>query len=156
MPSAILLAGGVSDRPMKLYGNKIIKKMKKHGFRLSELRNLPNAVANPIAVFNNLGRDGNRSILTELKTANGNFLVTIDLGKGGDDIDFNVVSSVFGKGENKVINWIEKGYIGSADFSGWREGGVKSIVLSLHNEIRSTAQSNPPRSPDRQLRHQSI
>ena len=88
MPSAILLAGGVSDRPMKLYGNKIIKKMKKHGFRLSELRNLPNAVANPIAVFNNLGRDGNRSILTELKTANGNFLVTIDLGKGGDDIDF--------------------------------------------------------------------
>lgn len=109
-PSKLLLAGGVTNRRMKLYGNKVIKKMKKHGFNLSELRNLPEAVAYPIAVFNNLGRDGNRSILTELKTANGNFLVAIDLGKGGDDIDFNIVSSVFGKGKEKVISWIEKGY----------------------------------------------
>lgn len=109
-PSKVLLAGGVANRSMKLYGNKVIKKMKKHGFKLSELHNLPEAVAHPIAVFNNLGRDGNRSILTELKTANGNFLVTIDLGKGGDDIDFNIVSSVFGKGKEKVISWIEKGY----------------------------------------------
>lgn len=109
-PSKLLLAGGVANRSMKLYGNKVIKKMKKHGFKLSELHNLPEAVAHPIAVFNNLGRDGNRSILTELKTANGNFLVTIDLGKGGDDIDFNIVSSVFGKGKEKVISWIEKGY----------------------------------------------
>ncbi len=45
---------------------------------------------------------------------------------------------------------------GSADFSGGREGGVKSIVLSLHNETKPTAQSHPTRSPDRQLRHQSI
>ncbi len=30
---------------------------------------------------------------------------------------------------------------------------VKSIVLSLQNETRPTAQSNPARSPDRQLRH---
>ena len=109
-PSKLLLAGGVANRRMKLYGNKVIKKMKKHGFNLSELRNLPEAVAYPIAVFNNLGRDGNRSILTELKTANGNFLVAIDLGKGGDDIDFNIVSSVFGKGKEKVISWIEKGH----------------------------------------------
>ena len=109
-PSRLLLAGGVANRRMKLYGNKVIKKMKKHGFNLSELRNLPEAVAYPIAVFNNLGRDGNRSILTELKTANGNFLVAIDLGKGGDDIDFNIVSSVFGKGKEKVISWIEKGH----------------------------------------------
>ena len=109
-PSEILLAGGVDNRIMKLYGNKVIKKMKKHGFMLSELQNLPEAVAKPIAIFNNIGRKGNRSILTELKTVNGNFLVTIDLGKGGDDIDFNIVSSIFGKEKEKVISWIEKGY----------------------------------------------
>ncbi len=39
---------------------------------------------------------------------------------------------------------IQSTFYGSADFSGWREGGVKSIVLSLHNEIRSTAQSILP------------
>lgn len=108
-PSSVLLAGGVTDKPMKLYGNKVIKKMKKHGFELSELKDLPMAVAHPIGIFDNLGRVGNRSILTELKTKKGNVLVTIDLGKGGDDIDFNIVSSVFGKGEDNVVDWIERG-----------------------------------------------
>lgn len=109
-PSAVLRAAGVEDKPMKLYGSKIAKKMKKHGFTLDELRDLPNAVANPIAVFNNYGKDGNRSILTELRTKQGNFLVTIDLGKGEMDADFNIVSSVFGKGDNKIVNWINKGF----------------------------------------------
>lgn len=107
-PSDILISAGVEDKPMKLYGNKVIKKMKKHGFSISELRNLPEAVADPIAVFDNLGREGNRSVLTELKTANGNFLVSLDLGKG-EEIDFNIVSSVFGKGEDNIVDWFERG-----------------------------------------------
>ena len=109
-PSKVLLAAGVEDKPMKLYGNKVIRKMKKHGFSLEELRNLPRAVADPIAVFDNIGREGNRSVLTELHTENGNFLVAIDLGKGKEDIDFNIISSVFGKGDNKVVDWINKGF----------------------------------------------
>gem|GEM_PF-1460065 len=108
-PSSILLSAGVEDKPMKLYGNKVVKKMKKHGFALDELRNLPKAVADPIAVFDNIGRIGNRSILTELRTQKGNFLVTIDLGKGGDDVDFNIVSSVFGKDGGNIVDWIERG-----------------------------------------------
>lgn len=108
-PSPILKAAGVKDMPMKLYGNKVIKKMKKHGFKLEELKDLPMAVADPIAVFNNRDEDGNRAILTELKTADGNFLVTIDLGDG-TDIDFNIVLSVFGKSDNKIVNWFNKGF----------------------------------------------
>ena len=108
-PSKVLLAAGVEDKPMKLYGNKVIRKMKKHGFALEELKDLPKAVANPIAVFNNYKKEGNRSILTELKTKQGNFLVTIDLGKGTEDIDFNIVSSVFGKDSGNIVDWIERG-----------------------------------------------
>lgn len=109
-PSDVLLSAGIADKPIKLYGSKIIKKMKKHGFSLSELENLPASVSDPIGVFDNLGRTGNRSILTELRTKNGNFLVTVDFGKGQMDADFNIVSSVFGKGDSKVINWISKGF----------------------------------------------
>ncbi|MEE1235138.1 MAG: hypothetical protein UHS50_05570, partial [Bacteroidaceae bacterium] len=36
-PSDILISAGVEDKPMKLYGNKVIKKMKKNGFAISEL-----------------------------------------------------------------------------------------------------------------------
>ena len=93
---------------MKLYGNKVMKKMRKHGFALEELRDLPRAVADPIAVFNNYGEDGNRSILTELRTQQGNFLVSVNIGKDAD-IDFNIVRSVFGKGDENVVDWINKG-----------------------------------------------
>lgn len=110
MPSPLLLSVGIQNKPIRLYGNKVLKKAKKHGYSIEELVNLPQAVANPIAVFNNLGRDGNRSILTELRTEQGNILVTIDLGKGTTEVDFNIVSSVFGKADSKVIGWLNKGY----------------------------------------------
>ncbi len=110
-PSSILLSAGVEDKPMKLYGNKIIKKMKKHGFALAELQDLPRAVANPIAVFNNYRREGNRTILTELRSQGKNIMVAITLGKNGVDVDFNIVSSVFGKRESNVVDWINKGYL---------------------------------------------
>lgn len=114
MPSSELLAAGVENKPIRLHGSKVAKKMKKHGFDSWELKNLPTAVAHPIAVFDNLGRKGNRSILTELKTSNGNFLVTIDLGKG-TEADFDVISSVFGKRGESVVEWINKGYMRFVD-----------------------------------------
>jgi hypothetical protein len=107
-PSDVLISAGVTNKPLKLYGNKILKKMKKHGFALSELENLPVAVADPIAVFDNLEKKGNRSVLTELRTQNGNFLVTLDLGKDAD-VDFNIVSSVFGKRDANIVDWINRG-----------------------------------------------
>ena len=107
-PSKVLLAAGVEDKPMKLYGNKVIRKMKKYGFSLEELRDLPRAVADPVAVFNNYQREGNRSILTELKTQQGNFLVSVNIGKDAD-INFNIVRSVFGKGNENVVAWINNG-----------------------------------------------
>lgn len=110
-PSSILLSAGVEDKPMKLYGNKVIKKMKKHSFALEELQDLPRAVANPIAVFNNYQREGNRTILTELRSQGKNIMVAITLGKNGVDVDFNIVSSVFGKRESNVVDWINKGYL---------------------------------------------
>lgn len=113
-PSAKLLSAGVADKPIRLHDSKVAKKMKKHGFSIEELHDLPKAVANPIAVFDNLGKEGNRFVLTELKTANGNFLVAIDLGKG-TEADFDIVSSVFGKKGHSVAAWINKGYMRFVD-----------------------------------------
>lgn len=107
-PSAVLKSAGVENKPMKLYGNKVMKKMRKHGFALEDLRDLPSTVADPIAVFNNYGEEGNRSILTELRTQQGNFLVTLSTGVD-QDVDFNIVRSVFGKGDENVLDWINKG-----------------------------------------------
>lgn len=140
-PSAILRAAGVEDKPMKLYGNKVMKKMRKHGFTLDELHDLPQAVAEPIAVFKNYGKDGNRSILTELKTEQGNFLVTLTLGEG-HDVDFNIVTSVFGKGESNIIDWIKRGfatYINKEKALNYLHHSALKAVTSDNQELISAA-----------------
>lgn len=148
-PSKVLLLAGVENKPMTLYGNKVIKKMRKHGFALEELRNLPRAVADPIAVFNNYGESGNRSILTELKTLRGNFLVSVNIGKGAD-VDFNIVSSVFGKGSGNVADWINKGYMTYVDKE-------KALNYLHHSALRAvTSDSSRLSSEDPAvLSHQS-
>lgn len=108
MPSEKLIEGGVVNKPLKYYGNKLRKKIEEHGFNQTELKNLPIAIANPIAVFNNYRNDSNRSILTELKMQDGNVLVAVSVGDGVD-IDFNIIRSTFGKSSNKIENWIKQG-----------------------------------------------
>ena len=136
-PSAVLLSAGIDNKPMKLYGNKVIKKMKKHGFTLEELKDLPRAVADPIAVFDNYQLDGNRTILTELQSQGKNIMVAVTLGKDGVDVDFNIVSSVFGKGEDNIVDWLNKGYA--------RYINKEKALNYLHHSDRhiSEALSNP-------------
>ena len=88
--------------------------MMRHGFRKEEVSGLTKAVRNPIAVFKNLERDGAYSVLTTLKTRDGNFLIALDLGKGVD-ADVNMVSSVFGKESSSIVTWINKGYLRYVD-----------------------------------------
>lgn len=113
-PSQKVLSAGVANKPIKLYGNKVAKKINKHGYKINELSGLTKAVRNPIAVFKNKAGKGNYSILTNLRTKNGNFLVTLDIGKG-NDANFNIVSSVFGKGHSNVVGWINSGYLRYVD-----------------------------------------
>lgn len=133
-PSKVLLAAGVENKPMKLYDNKVIKKMKKHGFALEELKDLPKAVANPIAVFDNYKKEGNRSILTELRSQGKNIMVAVTLGKNGVDVDFNIVSSVFGKGSTNIVDWISKGYLAYVD----KEKALNYLYFSERNISEAT------------------
>lgn len=114
LPSRKVLSVGVSNKPLKLYGNKVMKKIRKHGYMIEELKDLTKAVRNPIAVFKNKSEEGSFSILTSLKTKNGNFLVAITAGESLDS-DFNIVTTVFGKGKDNVINWINSGYLRYVD-----------------------------------------
>ena len=43
-----------------------------------------------------------------MRTQQGNFLVSVNIGKDAD-VDFNIVSSVFGKGDSKIVDWINRG-----------------------------------------------
>ena len=157
MPSSELIAGGVAPKLMRLYGNKVIKKMKKHGFALSDLLDLPKAVAQPIAVFST-HRDGSHAILTELKTDEGNILVTLEVGKGGADVDFNLLTSTYGKSHGKVVQWLNSGkatyinkekaleYLASAPAP--IAGAKQAQELSLATKVVETFDNPPLASED--------
>ena len=104
-PSSILLGAGVKDKEMILYGPKLKSKAQKHGFKYADIKDLPAATADPIAVFNNHGDENNRSILTEIKLGDKNLLVAVNVGKG-NDVDFNIIASVMDKRGESVAEWI--------------------------------------------------
>ena len=47
---------------------------------------------------------------SEMRMNGRNVLVSITIGKNGSDVDFNIISSVFGKGKENIVDWINKGY----------------------------------------------
>lgn len=107
-PSSILLDCGVEDKPIRLYGAKLLSKAKKHNYELAELVDLPIRIASPIAVFKG-SYEGAFAILTEIRVNGNNILVALSIGKGGHDIDFNVVSSIYDKQEDSIKRWEESG-----------------------------------------------
>ncbi len=108
MPSSILLSAGIANKPMRLYGAKLLAKAKKHGYDIADLKNLPLALSEPIAVFSG-SHDDSYAVLTELHIGENNVLATMSIGKGGHDIDFNIISSVYDKREDSVVRWINEG-----------------------------------------------
>lgn len=106
-PNEILSSVGIPDKELKLYGNKLIAKSKKHGFDVNEVKDLPQFMDTPIMVFSG-SQPNSFAILTELPLNGKNVLVSIGVGKGVD-VDFNIVTSVYGKKDDSIIRWINSG-----------------------------------------------
>lgn len=112
-PSDMLLSAGIPNKELRLYGNKLLKKSQKHGFDVKDVKNLPIALVNPIAVFR--GEHPNSfAIITELEINGKKLLATIETDKNGE-VDFNFISSVFGKENISVIKWILDGKLLNVD-----------------------------------------
>ena len=106
-PSAELLSVGVPNKPIILYGNKLLKKSRLHGFALEALHDLPLAIQHPIAIFQGSHPDSFATLLS-LQLNGHHVLASIEINKKGE-ADFNIISSVFGKEDKGVVKWILDG-----------------------------------------------
>jgi hypothetical protein len=120
-PEAALLAAGVADLPIELSAERLAYKASvnyrnKHPFDIAEVKNLPKAINEPIAVFKSTKlNDNSKIILTELKDKNGNnFIAIIKLQKkksGRNSIDINNINSTYPKDRvEEIINWLKSGH----------------------------------------------
>ena len=146
-PSAILRSVGIPDMEIRLYGNKILKKSKAHGYTKEDLHDLPRAIQNPISVFRGSYPDS-YSVLTEVTLNGEKALVSIDI-KKGEAQGVNLVTSVYGKKKSGILSWISKGKLLYSDKK-------KTLdYISPSAPIADATYNQEPSAPLSFLSHQS-
>jgi len=112
-PSEILLSTGIRDLPIELSADRLAYKASEkyhHPFNIADLKDLPKAINSPIAVFDDVRKDGGKVILTELQHNGNNFVVAMNLRKNPNNrttgTETNTILTVFPKDQfHGVIGW---------------------------------------------------
>ena len=121
--SSFLKAGGIADADIESEFDKFVRKSgdkykNNHPFNASDLKNLPMAIAEPIAVFKSTNAN-DHVVLTELQKDGKNFIVAIRAveqhRKGGVVLEVNQITSLYPKEEKGIINWVNTGRISNVD-----------------------------------------
>ena len=117
--SGFLRAGGLLDAEILLEFDKLLRKSRSnyknnHPFDISDANNLPLAIHNPIAIFDNTNdKESGRVILTELKKNGRKFIVVVQAKeqrrKGGALLEINEISTLYPKEAKGVIKWLIDG-----------------------------------------------
>ncbi len=121
--SSFLKDGGVADADIELEFDRFVRKSGEkyknhHPFNVIDLKDLPMAIANPIAIFNSTNAN-DHVVLTELQKDGKNFIVAIRAveqhRKGGVVLEVNQITSLYPKEEKGIVNWINTGRISNVD-----------------------------------------
>ena len=139
MPSSILLSTGIPNLPIELVAIRLSDKsmQENHPFDLNEVKDLPNAIQNPFAVFRSATHIGSNVILTNLKHGGRNYVVAIETNRKAGRIFVNSVRSVHYRNSMNIIGWINDGL---ADYMS--EDFRNSWIEETKNELLSKPQYN--------------
>jgi hypothetical protein len=114
-----ILSALLPDIPFRIKQEVLRKAKEKHDIELSNLKDLPFHLANPIAVFKS--KDGqSKVVLTEIQDSKGNNVVAaIHLNKtaqkGNEYFEINDIRSLHGKEKEKILHWINDGLLEYSD-----------------------------------------
>jgi len=118
-PSEVLLSAGLPNLPIEMAASQLAYKSSsgKHDFDLSEVMDLPNAISNPIAVFEYGDKKKAQNILTILEHNGDHFLVGMFIRPTvkGRVLEINSIRNVFPKNGLSIVRWIAGGKLTYAD-----------------------------------------
>jgi len=138
-PKDILQQAGIPDLPIELNAATLAEKSNpnyknSHPFELLEIKDLPNAIQDPIMVFDSKTRKGSKVILTDLQSKGINFVVIIEINhkKGSNRtgvIEINSIRSLYPKDQiNDIFVWEKEGLLKYVN---------KEKALAYTKELRS-------------------
>ena len=122
--SEFLKDGGISDAEIVLEYDKLARKSSEdysnhHPYSAEDIHDLPIAIHNPIALFENTNGKGGFVILTELKKDGRNFIAALRTTeqdrKGGVLLTVNEITTLYPKEVRGIIHWINQGKITNVD-----------------------------------------
>ena len=125
LPSKILLSSGIPSLPLELASSRLADKgmQANHPFDISEIKNLVNAVQEPMAVFRSATHLGSFVILTEIEHQGRNFVVAIQTNKIANKLLINSIRSIHYRNNNSHIAlWLQKNlaeYVDKEKMSRW-------------------------------------
>ncbi|GHT12619.1 hypothetical protein AGMMS4956_07510 [Bacteroidia bacterium] len=113
MPQGILLSIGVPNMPIELIASRLTVKstQENHIFNLTEVKDLPKAISNPIAVFSYGDKSKAVNIITEIEHNDNKFLVGMSLNPevDGKKLEINSIRNVFPRDTSNWVLWIQQG-----------------------------------------------
>ena len=110
MPSPILQSTGIPDLPIELSAKRLQEKseQRNHEFTITDVANLPEALRNPIAVFEYGDKNKAQNIIVELQKNGKNFLVGLHLNQSQRGLEVNSIRGLFPKDTAEWLNWISQ------------------------------------------------
>lgn len=108
-PSEIMKAVGVPDLPIQLRAQRIIEKSEQynHVFDINLLKDLPNALYDPIAIFKYGDEKKTQNAIVALNQGNNFFLVGLHFNYNNSGV--NSIRGLFPKKTGDWLRWIEQG-----------------------------------------------
>lgn len=110
MPSEILKSTGIPDYPIQLSAKRLIDKATKfnHDFSLLDIKNIVEAVQNPIAIFKYGNEKKAQNLVIELQSEDKNFIIGLSINPtiNGNELHINSIRNVFPKDNAEWLNWI--------------------------------------------------
>lgn len=139
VPNDILLDAGIPNLPIELAASRLVDKSMQdnHPFDISEVRDLPRSIHNPLAVFRSATHPGSYVILTELKHGNRSFVVAMRVNNNRKKMMVNDIRSVHYRTGLNIVNWINE-ELGEY----YREDFENNWLEPLKKELRSKPQYN--------------
>ncbi|MDR0824949.1 MAG: hypothetical protein LBN74_07620 [Prevotella sp.] len=124
-PLGILRAAGIKSEEIELAKEVLEKKLKQHNLATDDLRNLAQAIQNPIMVYEWGTKSKSTVIVTELTTKDGRKItIALRAENKGKKLEVNEVASIHGKEVERFLSEMENA----------KEGGLSDALRYVNKE----------------------
>ena len=136
-PEAMKLVGA-DDLPVELSAAVLAKKENKHSLNLNNLKNLPEELADPIAILQSQTVPNGFVVLTELPANDGKSIIAaVHLNKKFGKAEVNSIRSIHPRPNGQIQNWGENGdvlYLNTKRKPSWLRVPVLQLRGQLYNQ----------------------